>query len=452
MKSTTEKQKSVIGTLLIKPAAIIEVKDFLHPQMFDANMKEAADFIWGRDESGEGFSTAAVSDLITRETVRECRQLFDLENLEFNAREIAKNWMAGQYIHTANDTIGDLESGTDYFEAKSNADAAIELTESFYGYRERKTDDVLEAMNHYKKSSETNNLTGIPTGWTKLDEFTSGWQKGNLVYFAARPNMGKTTVMCEMLLSSASAGIPSAFFSVADLTRQELIIKLAFQIAKVPYTKHIKRTMTNEEKERVDKAFADFYDLPIHIVDRSDTSNKIGAIKDRARQLHDRYGIEILFADYVQKIAANKPYRYRNDEMGEVSEGLKDMAVLLNIPVISGSQLSRANEVRGGTKRPQMSDIRDSGNLEQDADQIYFIYRPEYYGIMEDEEGNSLKGLTEIISGKYRMAGELVGEKIFLWYENGRLTERLDLAISEISDSEWAKVPVVGDPDENLPF
>lgn len=259
---------------------------------------------------------------------------------------------------------------------------------------------ILKIREHVLNGNK-NTITGVPTGLKAEDKFTGGYQDGNLIIVAARPGMGKSAKVQNTLLQAAKSGFPIGMMTL-EMSSDEVFIRLlgietgigAEQFKTGIYEKH--------ETELIDRAAAMIAKLPIYIDDKAGMT--LGYIKMVASKWKRRYGIKILIIDYLQLISSeNKKYgSNRVVEIGEISRGLKSLAKSLKIPIIALSQLSRAVEVRGGSKRPILSDLRESGDLEQDADIVQFIYRPEYYGIMQDETGDPLTGTAELIFAKNR--------------------------------------------------
>lgn len=243
-------------------------------------------------------------------------------------------------------------------------------------------------------------VTGVPTGLVSEDLFFGGYQDTDLIVIAARPGMGKTAKVLKTALEASKAGFPVGFFSLEmghlDLTRRILSIESG-----IPGQKMGHKEMTPKEIDAFNRAIEKVYSLPILIDDKAAAT--IDYIERVAAKWKRQHGIRILIVDYLQLIGYSGEHKGNAvKQVTEISDRLKGIAKRLNIPVIALSQLSRSVEIRGGTKRPQLSDLRESGGIEQAADIVQFIYRPEYYGITEDEEGNSVKGLVYLINAKNR--------------------------------------------------
>lgn len=247
--------------------------------------------------------------------------------------------------------------------------------------------------------SRKDGLIGIDTGYPDLNYFFGGWQAPDLIIVAARPGMGKTGFALGTAYRTAKAGNPVAFFSL-EMSKAQLYARLVSLETGIGTTRVGNPVELGQyERQNVLHAAGALSDLPIVVSDSCYTLQEIRAAARRAV----RDGAKLIIVDYLQLIqAAGNGRGTRENEVSEMSRALKLLAKELNVPIIALSQLSRAVETRGGTKRPQLSDLRESGSIEQDADIVKFIYRPEYYGINEDESGNSVKGKAEIIVAKHR--------------------------------------------------
>ena len=254
-------------------------------------------------------------------------------------------------------------------------------------------------------------ITGVPSGFTEIDLLTAGWQSGDLIIVAARPGMGKTAFVLSMAAHNAMLlNIPIAIFSL-EMSKTQLTTRLISMEAEISGTKIRSGRLDENEFKKYYETAQRMSEAPIYI----DDTPGIGIMELRAksRRMKMQYGIKMVIVDYLQLMGgANDGKRQnREQEISAISRSLKILAKELNIPVIALSQLSRACETRGGDKRPHLSDLRESGAIEQDSDVVSFLYRPEYYKIEEDEYGNSLKGVTEVITAKHRN-GELKTVKI----------------------------------------
>ena len=236
-----------------------------------------------------------------------------------------------------------------------------------------------------------------------MDDITAGWQPSDLVIIAGRPAMGKTSFALSIAKNVAiDYRKPIAFFSL-EMNNVQLVNRLISNVCSIPGNKILNGQLTPDEWERFDSNIRKMQGAPIYVDDTPGLS--IFELRTKARRLVREHGIELLMIDYLQLMNANgMRFNSRQEEVSTISRSLKGLAKELNIPVLALSQLSRAVEQRDGPegKRPQLSDLRESGAIEQDADMVLFVHRPEYYHILQDEKGNDLHGMAQIIIAKHR--------------------------------------------------
>ena len=261
---------------------------------------------------------------------------------------------------------------------------------------------IKEALHNLEMAANREDgLSGLQSGFKQLDQFTSGWQKSDLVIIAARPAMGKTALVLTMAKNMAvDFGCPIGIFSL-EMSNVQLVNRMIVNVCQIEGEKIKSGRLEKHEWERLDCKIKDLYDAPIYVDDTPSLS--IFELRTKARRLVREHGVKILVIDYLQLMnASGMNYGSREQEVSMISRSLKGLAKELNIPVIALSQLNRGVESRQGEgKRPQLSDLRESGAIEQDADIVVFIHRPEYYKISEDDQG-STAGLAEIVIAKHR--------------------------------------------------
>ena len=265
---------------------------------------------------------------------------------------------------------------------------------------------IKEALHNIETAAnQKDGLSGLSSGFHGLDKLTSGWQKSDLVIIAARPAMGKTAFVLSMAKNmGVDRGEPVAVFSL-EMSNVQLVNRLISNVCELAGEK-IKNGQLNEmEWEQLFYKIKVLNDAPIYVDDTPSLS--VFELRTKARRLVREHGIKCLIIDYLQLMnASGMTYGSREQEVSIISRSLKGLAKELNIPIIALSQLNRGVENRSGTgadgKRPQLSDLRESGAIEQDADMVCFIHRPEYYKIFTDDEGNDLHGMAELIIAKHR--------------------------------------------------
>ena len=254
-----------------------------------------------------------------------------------------------------------------------------------------------------KASANAGGLTGIPTGYTDLDKVTSGWQKSDLVIIAGRPAMGKTSFALSLAKNIAvDYNNPIAFFSL-EMNNVQLVNRLVSNVCEIPGSKILNGQLAQDEWARLDNNIRLLEEAPLYIDDTPGLS--IFELRTKARRLVREKGVKVIMIDYLQLMNANgMKFGNRQEEVSTISRSLKGLAKELDIPILALSQLNRTVENRDGLdgKRPQLSDLRESGAIEQDADMVLFVHRPEYYHIFQDEKGNDLHGMAQIIIAKHR--------------------------------------------------
>lgn len=413
-------EEAVLGAILVESGAIVEVAAILNPQSF---YKEAHQIIYSAVL--DLFSNSGKIDILTvqnklkvsgkLELVGGPVYLMDLTgrvnssaNIQEHARIIIEAAMKRGLILLASELHRQCYSDqTDSFDLLDYAQASLLKISSGVSYGEAKgiksiVASVMQDLEAAMKMPD--GINGIPSGFTDIDKVTGGWQKSDLIIIAARPGMGKTAFVVNTLLNSAiKHDVPAALFSLEMNDRQLVRRMIASEIEGYSVsTNQITRGRIDEhELGAIHKNIGPLSASKIFIDDTPGLS--ITSLRAKCHKLKVIHGIKLIVVDYLQLMSGSgKSKGNREQEISEIARGLKIIAKELNVPVIALSQLSRAVETRGGDKRPQLSDLRESGAIEQDADVVSFLYRPEYYKIMEDEMGNSLVGIAEFIIAKHR--------------------------------------------------
>lgn len=259
-----------------------------------------------------------------------------------------------------------------------------------------------------KAAARTDGLSGLSSGFHQLDSMTSGWQNSDLIIIAARPAMGKTAFVLSMARNMAvDQKIPLAMFSL-EMSNVQLVNRLLVNVCEIPGEKIKSGQLAEYEWSQFDYKIRELFGAPFFVDDTPSLS--VFELRTKARRLVRDYGVKMIIIDYLQLMnASGMSYNSRQEEVSTISRSLKGLAKELNIPIIALSQLNRSVEQRTSSnpdspdsKRPQLSDLRESGAIEQDADMVCFIHRPEYYKIMKDQHGNDTKGIAEIIIAKHR--------------------------------------------------
>ncbi len=410
-------EEAVLGALMLEQEPLNSVIDVLKPEMF---YKESHQEIYRAIHNL--FNKSEPVDILT--VTNELKQNGNLElvggayyiaqltnrvassaNTEYHARIILQKYIQRELIAVSSEIIKDaFEDTTDVFELLDRAEKNL-FSVSENNFR-RAYDSmqslVKEAIEEIQKAKDHDgNMRGVPSGFTALDRITAGWQKSDLIVLAARPGMGKTAFVLSMARNIAvDFKRPVAFFSL-EMSSVQLVTRLISSESQLPADKLKKGNLENFEWEQLNAKIGGLVDAPLYIDDTPALS--IFELRAKCRRLAAQHDIELIIIDYIQLMSAGGDGKgNREQEISTISRSLKSLAKELNVPIITLSQLNRSVETRSGSKRPMLSDLRESGAIEQDADMVLFIYRPEYYKIDQDEEGNPTHGMAELIIAKHR--------------------------------------------------
>ena len=328
-------------------------------------------------------------------------------NIEYHARIIAQKHLARELIsYTSRIQTRAFDETIDVDDLMQDAEGELfEISQQNmkkdYTQINPVIDNAFELLR--KAAARTDGLSGLETGFTQLDKITSGWQNSDLIIIAARPAMGKTAFVLSMAKNiTVNYHQPVAIFSL-EMANVQLVNRLISNVCEIPSEKLKSGQLAQYEWSQLDIKVKELYDAPLYLDDTPSLS--IFELRTKARRLVREHGIKLIIIDYLQLMNANgTKTSNRQEEISTISRSLKGLAKELNIPIIALSQLNRNNESREGIdgKRPQLSDLRESGAIEQDADIVCFIHRPEYYKIYEDENKNDMRGMAEFIIAKHR--------------------------------------------------
>ena len=329
-------------------------------------------------------------------------------NVEYHARILAEKSLLRKLIETMTTMVGRAYDPTaDAFELLDEAESDIfKISDSQLSRAATSMNDVLKETLTRLESihGREGGITGVPSGFKRVDQMTGGWQPSDLIIIAARPSMGKTAFSLAMARNAAlhhekQTGV--AIFSL-EMSSGQLAQRLLTSEARVDAQAARTGRLSDDDWPRLARAAGKLSEAPIFIDDTPGLT--VLELRAKCRRLKAEHDIGLIIVDYLQLMHGSGMGKNSNreQEIAHISRSLKGLAKELNVPVIALSQLSRAVETRGGDKRPQLSDLRESGSIEQDADVVAFIYRAERYGITVDENGNSTEGLAELIIGKQR--------------------------------------------------
>ncbi len=328
-------------------------------------------------------------------------------NIEYHARIIAQKFLARQLISYASviETKA-FDDTTDIDDLMQEAEGSLfELSQRNMKKDYTQIDPVIKNAVEViqKAAANKDGITGVPTGYHKLDDITSGWQASDLVIIAGRPAMGKTSFALSMAKNiAADYKVPMAFFSL-EMSNVQLVNRLISNCCEIQGKKIQNGQLQPDEWERLDKRMNNLLGAPLYVDDTPGLS--VFELRTKARRLVREHGVKLIMIDYLQLMNANgMRFSSRQEEVSTISRSLKGLAKELDIPILALSQLNRSVESREGPegKRPQLSDLRESGAIEQDADMVLFVHRPEYYHIYQDGDGRDLHGMAQIIIAKHR--------------------------------------------------
>lgn len=415
-----ELEDSVLGALMIEKEAYSTVADLLRPEVFykDQNriVYEAIRELASQDKPVDILSVGEkMRALGTLEKAGGAVYLADLTrrvastaHLRYHAEIISKKATARDMIALAAQIEEKgFDETQDVDELMQEAESGIfEISQRSQKRDVTQIDPVIEeAFKRMEKAAKnTGSISGIPSGFNALDKITSGWQTPDLIIIAARPAMGKTAFVLSMAKNMAvDRNIPVAIFSL-EMSNVQLINRLIMNVCELEGDRIKTGKMSQEETKRLNTKINIMRGKPLYLDDTPSLS--IFELRSKARKLVREHGIKMIIIDYLQLMnAQGSSFGSREQEVSIISRSLKALAKELDIPIIALSQLNRGVEARTGIegKTPQLSDLRESGAIEQDADMVCFIHRPEYYHMYNDEKtGRDLRGLAQIIVAKHR--------------------------------------------------
>ncbi len=415
-----EVEEAVLGAMLIEHGAatialnMLKAEDFYKPA--NRHIYETLSNLYERDNPLDLLTVEnELRDKGLLDSVGGATYISDLTrsvssaaNIEYHAQIITEKAIKRNLILASTDVIREsYDTTTDAYDVLDEAEQKIfDLANQKNRSTAKPVADILKDTLAYLEDmrGKKYGITGVPSGLA-VDQMTAGWQNGDLVIIAARPSMGKTAFVLTAARNAAmhpdeNLRTPVAIFSL-EMSNQSLVQRLLTMEARVRADQARKGTLDDDGFKRLIDAAGDLFAADLFIDDTPAIT--LMELRTKCRRLKTEHNIGLVIVDYLQLMqGSSKDSGNREQEIASISRGLKSLAKELDVPVIALSQLSRAVEQRGGDKRPQLSDLRESGSIEQDADIVMFLYRPEYYGITTTAEGQSTAGLAEVIIGKQR--------------------------------------------------
>ncbi|RRD02183.1 replicative DNA helicase [Prevotella sp. OH937_COT-195] len=412
-------ERVVLGALMIDKDAFSMISDTLRPEtLYEPRNQKIFRAIQSLSMEEKPIDIITVTDQLAKDGVLEevggpgyilelSSKVVSSANIVYHSHILAQKYIARQLISFASviETKA-FDESQDIDELMQEAEGSLfEISQKNLKQDYTQIEPVVkQALEQLTKAAENEGgLTGIPTGYDKLDDITSGWQPSDLIIIAGRPAMGKTSFALSLAKNIVmDYQIPAAFFSL-EMSNVQLVNRLLSNVCEISGKKILNGQIDDEEWKRIDKNIGKMQVAPLYIDDTPGMS--IFELRTKARRLVREKNVKILMIDYLQLMNANGArFGSRQEEVSTISRSLKGLAKELDIPIIALSQLNRSVENREGNegKRPQLSDLRESGAIEQDADMVIFVHRPEYYHINQDDHGRDLRGKAQIIIAKHR--------------------------------------------------
>jgi len=415
-----ELEEAVLGAIMLEKGAFDTVSEILLPECFYV---EAHEHIFRCMMSLEQKSQpidilTVVEELRFKELLEAVggpyfvtkltNSVVSSANVDAHARIILQKFIQRELIRISGEIIGEAyEDSTDVFDLLNTTEEKIfNVTKNFLkqDYKEMPTALAQAVTRIDNLRTQTEDISGVPSGFNSLDRVTYGWQPTDLIILAARPSVGKTAFALNLARNAAlhpTKPTPIGFFSL-EMSAAQLVQRILSAESEIPLEKISRGKMEDYEYQQLHtKGIKRLETAPIYIDDTA--ALNIFEFRAKARRLVNKHGVGLIIIDYLQLMSGSGDRNTnREQEISTISRNLKALAKELNIPIIALSQLSRAVETRKESKIPQLSDLRESGAIEQDADMVMFIYRPEYYEVNSNEHGESTKGETHIRIAKHR--------------------------------------------------
>ena len=417
-------EEAVLGAIMLEKNAFDTVIEILKPECFYvdahqrifnamqslANKSQPIDILTVAEElrSREELEMVGGPYYVTKLT----NTVVSSANIDAHARIVLQKFIQRELIRISGEIIGDAyEDSTDVFDLLDDAESKLfEITNNHLRKDYNSIDTVL--VNTIKRIEDlrqrNEDVTGVPSGFSGLDRVTYGWQNSDLIILAARPAVGKTAFALNLARNAAmhpTKPTPVALFSL-EMSAGQLVQRILSAESEIWLEKISRGKMEEHEmKQLYAKGIQRLSQAPLFIDDTP--ALNIFELRAKCRRLKNKHNIGMIIIDYLQLMSGSGDGRNSNreQEISSISRNLKGLAKELSVPIIALSQLSRAVEQRGakeGSRVPQLSDLRESGAIEQDADMVMFLYRPEYYDMNTNAEGENIKGLTEVKIAKHR--------------------------------------------------
>ncbi|HKK42632.1 MAG TPA: replicative DNA helicase [Bacteroidales bacterium] len=409
-------EEAVLGAIMLEKEAVIAILDILKPESFykEAHQKifksiielsareypidlyTVTEELRAHDELDSVGGPVYLTQLTSK--------VVSAANVDYHARIVAQKYIQRELIRVSTEiqsrSFDDTYDVTELLDYSENA--LFQIAEGNIKREVAPINVVIkEAIHEIEEAGKREDaLVGIPSGFTRLDRLTSGWQKADLVIIAARPSMGKTAFALSMARNIAVEHRKGVAIFSCEMSSVQLVNRLIVAETDIPGDKIKNGRLNEEEWKQLDARIKRLVLAPIFIDDTPAIS--IFELRAKCRRLMAQRKLDIVIVDYLQLMSGPENAGSREQEVSTISRSLKSIAKELNVPILALSQLNRSVEMRGGSKRPLLSDLRESGAIEQDADMVVFIHRQEKFGLPTFEDGSSTKGIAEIILAKNR--------------------------------------------------
>lgn len=442
-----ELEEAVLGAVMLEKSAFDTISEIIKPECFyiEANQLIYKAMQGLQQKSMPIDILTVVEELKMREQLdavggpyyvtKLTNSVVSTANIDAHARIVLQKFIQRELIRISGEIIGDAyEDSTDVFDLLDESETKMfNITNNYLKKNFEDIQNVLaKTINRIDElRTKTEDISGVPSGFPTLDRITYGWQPTDLIILAARPSVGKTAFALNLARNSAlhpTKPVPVGFFSL-EMSASQLVQRILSAESEIKMEKISRGKLENYEYEQLlSKGIKKLEVAPIFIDDTA--ALNIFEFRAKARRLVNKHNVGIIIIDYLQLMSGTGDRgSNREQEISNISRNLKALAKELNVPIIALSQLSRAVETRKESKMPQLSDLRESGAIEQDADMVMFIYRPEYYEVMNNEHGESTHGETHIRIAKHRngsletikLRAKLEIQKFEEWDDNGGL-------------------------------
>lgn len=402
-------EAAVLGSLMVNPDAITALVD-LEPQHFTV-LRSLAELVWSEINDKGATSVQMIASLAegrgiaSKVDVYEIAGFAEPDQIIVHAHEVHEHWRRLRQIEVQRKALADLTAGVPVDDVLNEAQGLTEMLANKQDEKATRTSSYLRYLDNIADTMAGKIPPAPSWPWADLNRRMGNQIPGRVCVWGARPGMGKTTAMLQAAVHSA-AQKPTLVISL-EMTFDEILSKVVQSQTGIDRERISNGQLSESAYQTVQKAVEQVFEKDLFI---EYGLSELAAIKSTIRRYARQQGVKVVYLDYLQLVSdSSRKFSGSTEEVSHISQKLKQVAISEGIYLVELSQLSRANETRGGDKRPLMSDLRQSGSIEQDADIVGFLHRPEYYGVKENSEGQPTEGVTEFIVAKNRHYGRGVG-------------------------------------------